>query len=154
MRLIRRWYNILTSYQGLLNVVCLCTIWCPEANDHALLRARLLADNQAFTNWASRVMVISSPTRIPPVSRAAFQVKPKSLRLILVLAEIPIRVFPQGSLAGGVGPSTAKRTLRVTPRIVRSPSTDNSPSPATLMPVDLKCKVGNFSTWKKSALFR
>src|ERR1700757_2900018 len=29
MRLIWRWYNILTSYQGLLNVVCLCTIWCP-----------------------------------------------------------------------------------------------------------------------------
>jgi hypothetical protein len=43
-------------------------------------------------------MVTSSPTRIPPVSRAAFRVKPKSLRLILVLAEIPIRVFPQGIL--------------------------------------------------------
>jgi len=42
-------------------------------------------------------MVMSSPTRIPPVSRAAFHVKPKSLRLILVLAETPIRVFPQGS---------------------------------------------------------
>ena len=68
------------------------------------------------------------------------------LAIDLGLAETPIRVLPQGSLAGGVGPSTAKRTLRVTPRIVRSPSTDNSPAPTTLMPVDLKCKVGNFST--------
>jgi hypothetical protein len=52
--------------------------------------------------------VASSPTRIPPVSRVAFHVKPKSFRLILVLAEIATRVLPQGSLVGGVGPSTAK----------------------------------------------
>ena len=73
---------------------------------------------QAFTNSASRVTVTSPPTRIPPVSRAAFQFRPKSLRLILVVAETPTRVLPQGSLLGGVGPSTAKRTLRVTPRMV------------------------------------
>ena len=29
---------------------------------------------------------------------------------------------------GGIGPSTAKWTLRVAPWIVRSPSTDNSPA--------------------------
>ena len=42
------------------------------------------------------------------------QFRPKSLRLIFVTAEIAIRVLPQGSLVGGVGPSTAKWTLRVT----------------------------------------
>ena len=45
-------------------------------------------------------MATSSPTRTPPVSRAAFQVRPKSLRLILAVAERPMRVLPQGSLAG------------------------------------------------------
>lgn len=33
-------------------------------------------------NWTSSVMVTSSPIRMPPVSRAAFQVKPKALRLM------------------------------------------------------------------------
>jgi hypothetical protein len=39
-------------------------------------------------------MVTSSPTRMPPVSSAAFQVKPKSLRLIFVTAEIATRILP------------------------------------------------------------
>jgi hypothetical protein len=51
-------------------------------------------------------MVTSSPTRTLSASRAAFQLRPKSLRLIFVVAENPTRVLPQGSLAGGVGPST------------------------------------------------
>ena len=67
---------------------------------------------QAFTNSTSSVMVTSSPTRMPPVSSAAFHVRPKSLRLIVVTAEIGTRVLPHGSFAGGVGPSTAKLTLR------------------------------------------
>src|SRR5712692_7313442 len=66
---------------------------------------------QAFTNCASSVMVTSSPTRMPPVSSAEFQVRPKSLRLIFVVADRPTRVFPQGSLAGGVGPSTVHTAL-------------------------------------------
>ena len=37
-------------------------------------------------------MVISSPTATLPVSSAAFQTKPKSLRLILVLAVVPLVV--------------------------------------------------------------
>ena len=45
-------------------------------------------------------MVTSSPTRTPPVSRAVFQVSPKSLRLILAVAVRPMRVLPQGSLRG------------------------------------------------------
>jgi len=48
---------------------------------------------------------------MPPVSRAALQVKPKSLRLIFVTAEIATRVLPQGPFVGGVGPSTAKMDL-------------------------------------------
>src|ERR1700720_3634741 len=76
---------------------------------HAFLwRSSFKHSCQAFTNSTSRVMVISSPTRIPPVSRAVFQVKPKSFRLIFVVAETAIRVLPQGSFDGGVGPSTAK----------------------------------------------
>ena len=47
---------------------------------------------------------------MPPVSSAAFQVKPKSLRLIFVVADAPIRIFPQGSLPSGVGPSTFSTT--------------------------------------------
>jgi hypothetical protein len=64
--------------------------------------------------------------------------RPKALRLKFVLAEIAIRVLPQGAFVTGVGPSTAKWTLRVTTRIVRSPSTGNSPSPMTLMPGSLE----------------
>src|SRR3984885_7351651 len=97
-------------------------------------------------------MVPSSPTRKPPLSSAAFQVRPKSLRLIFVVADTPTRVLPQGSLAGGVGPSTEKTTLPVVPRTVRSPSTASSPSRTRLMREDLKDRVGNFSTSKKSAL--
>ena len=66
----------------------------------------------AFMNCKSSVMVTSSPTRRPPLSSAAFQVRPKSLRLILVVADTPTRVLPHGSFAGGVGPSAEKTTLR------------------------------------------
>ena len=68
------------------------------ARSHFALTARPI--NQAFTNCTSSVMVTSSPTRMPPVSRAAFQVRPKSLRLIFVVAETATRVLPQGSFAG------------------------------------------------------
>jgi hypothetical protein len=44
-----------------------------------------------------------------PVSSGAFQVRPKSLRFIFVVAEIAIRVLPQGSFVAGLGPLTAKR---------------------------------------------
>src|SRR5712692_4912106 len=109
---------------------------------------------QAFTNSTSSVMVTSSPTRMPPVSSAAFQVRSNSLRLIFVVADTATRVLPQGSFAGGVGPSTEKSTLRVTPRMDRSPSTASSPSRTRVMRVHLKDSVGNFSTCKKSALLR
>src|SRR5690242_21951890 len=53
----------------------------------------------AFTASTSKVIETSSPTRMPPVSSAAFHVRPKSLRLILVVAVQPILVLPHGSLA-------------------------------------------------------
>src|SRR5690348_18109264 len=70
---------------------------------------------QAFTACTSRVIVTSSPTRMPPVSNAAFQVRPKSLRLNFVVADKPLRVLPHGSFPGSDGPSTANVTFRVTP---------------------------------------
>src|SRR5437588_11760380 len=118
--------------------------------EHALSQLPAVRIAQAFTNSTSRVMVTSSPTRMPPVSSAAFQVKPKSLRLILVVADTATRVLPHGSFVGGVGPSTEKTTFLVTPRIVKSPSTASSPSRTSLTLVDLNDNVGNFSTWKKS----
>src|SRR5262249_36592913 len=87
-------------------------------------------------------------------SRAAFQVRPKSFRLILVVADIATRELPHGSFAGAVGPSTANVTLRVTPRIVRSPSTASSALRTGVTRVDLNVNVGHFSTWKKSTLVR
>src|ERR1035437_10110456 len=78
---------------------------------------------QPLMNSTSRVMPMSSPTSTPPVSSAEFQVRPKSFRLILVVAERPMRVLPQGSLPGALGPSTAKVTGLVMPCMVRSPFT-------------------------------
>src|SRR5437016_360076 len=83
----------------------------------------------------SKVIVTASPTSRPPASKAAFQVRPKSFRLIRVVAESPIRVFPHGSFCAGLGPSTSKTTFRVTPRIVRSPLTFSSPQYLRLNPV-------------------
>src|ERR1019366_11954 len=105
-------------------------------------------------NSTSRVMEMSSPTRTPPVSRAEFQVRPKSLRVILAGAEMPTRRLPQGSLAGWLSPSTSKVTGLVTPCRARSPVTVNSPPEAGVTLADLKVIVGNVSASKKSALFR
>src|SRR5207244_8456801 len=84
-----------------------------------------LSHVHAFTACMSIVMVTSSPTRTPPVSSAEFHVSPNSLRLIFVVAVNPRRVLPHGSFAGALGPSMMKVTLRVTPWIVKSPSTSN-----------------------------
>ena len=97
---------------------------------------------------------MSSPTSTPPVSSAEFHVRPKSFRLILVVAERPMRVLPQGSLPGALGPSTAKVTGLVMPCRVRSPVTAYSPSPVRFTAVDLKVMVGYFSASKKSGLLR
>src|SRR6266550_5626429 len=76
----------------------------------------------------------------------SLQARPKSLRLIFVVAESSRRVLPQGSLAGGVGPSTVNIALRATLRMVRSPATVSSPLPVGSMRVDFNDSVGNFFT--------
>src|SRR5215471_19182870 len=95
---------------------------------------------------SSRLILRSSPTRTPPVSSAAFQVSPKSLRLILAAAEAPILALPYGSFSSGDGPSTSKMTSFVTPCIVKSPLTRSSPSPFGVTALLLKVIVGYFST--------
>ena len=85
----------------------------------------------------------SSPTRMPPVSSAAFHVRPKSLRLIFVLAEIATRVLPQGSFVGWSWPFNRKADFAsdaVDGQVAFAPTTLRRPT--MLMPVDLKCKVG------------
>src|ERR1700735_2865894 len=57
----------------------------------------------------------SSPSMIPPLSSTVFHVRPKSLRLILVVADAPILALPHGSFSSGVGPSTSRMASLVTP---------------------------------------
>src|SRR5260370_8340026 len=119
------------------------TIWWPavcEASSYALIRE---TSNSTFR---------LSPTRNPPVSSAAFQLRPKSLRLILVVAEAPILAFPQGSFVSADGISTLRTTSLVTPWIVRLPS-NRSSSPCIVISLLLTLIVGSFSTSRKSALF-
>src|SRR5439155_21731718 len=67
-----------------------------------------------LTSSTSISIVISPPTTTPPVSRTAFQVRPQSLRLILVCALKPATVVPHGLLTSPVY-STSSTTARVTP---------------------------------------
>ena len=63
-----------------------------------------------------------SATSTPPVSRAWFQVRPKSFRLRVPVAEKPARSACQGSRPWPAN-STSRITSCVTPRMVRSPTT-------------------------------
>src|ERR671925_148874 len=87
----------------------------------------------------------------PPVSGAAFQVRPQSSRLTSGTApEKPMRWLPQGSMPAPRN-STSTVTGRVTPRMVSSPSTFHSFSPAPgRTAVVRKLIVGCSSTPKKS----
>ena len=88
-------------------------------------------------------------TRTPPLSSATFQVMPKSSRLISVLAVTASFSLPHGSFATPSS-STSRVTSRVTPLIVRSPTTVKSlPFWATTRALP-KVMVGNFSTSRKS----
>src|SRR6185369_719771 len=69
------------------------------------------------------------------------------------VASSPMRVLPHGSFVGALGPSTSNTTFRVTPWMFRSPATVSTPFFLETR-LDLKVSVGNFSTSKKSALFR
>ena len=103
----------------------------------------------------SSVMVTSSPTRMPPVSSAAFQVRPKSLRLILVVAETADAGIAPGIFRGRSRSFDGEHHLArdaVNGQVARRPPVRRRRT--RVMRVDLKDSVGNFSTSKKSALFR
>ena len=106
-----------------------CRPWLSPAGDTVIRPAGSvrcpLPTDQA---WASRMAETSnssvtfSLTRTPPASSAAFQLTPKSLRLIVVAPSNPIRVLPYGSTAVPVY-SKSTLTAFVTALIVRSPVT-------------------------------
>src|SRR5262249_34886061 len=75
---------------------------------------RLGEGQSCLTASISKSSLAFLPTRTPPVSRATFQVRPKSSRSTSVVAEKPARRPPHGSL---VQPrySTSSVTGRVTP---------------------------------------
>src|SRR5260370_37575104 len=108
----------------------------------------------ALIKETSNSILRLSPTRNPPLSSAAFHVRPKSLRLILVDADAPILAFPQGSFVSADGTSTFRTTSRVTPWIVRSPFRLSSPFPSGVIDLLLRVMVGDLSTSRKSGLFR
>src|SRR5918995_3312699 len=101
--------------------------------------------------WRRMASISSSiwtflPTRSPPVSRTTFQLAPKLSRSISVRAEKPARVPPHGSALDPRYP-TSSTTGRVTPRMVRSPSTWNVPSsPTAVTEVLVKVRAGKALT--------
>src|SRR5262249_26541012 len=66
-----------------------------DVSAHAALAAAASA-----TIETSMASLTCSPTRTPPVSSAAFQLRPQSLRLIFAFADVPMRTLPHGSLPG------------------------------------------------------
>ena len=96
----------------------------------------------------SNSSLIFSETSTPPVSSAAFQVRPQSLRLIEVEPSKPTRRLPNGSRAEPVDSKPMVTGLE-TPLMVRSPvMTQSSPSRSTL--VETKVISGLTSASKKS----
>src|SRR6266850_6577240 len=113
------------------------------------------ADYLSFlTSSTSMTMETSSATTTPPLSRVAFHFTPKSWRLILVVALAAVRVLPQGSFTGAVGPSTSSTTSLVVPRMVRSPVTLSFPGAACSTFLDLNVMVGKWATSKNLSLRR
>ena len=100
----------------------------------------------------SNSSLIFSETSTPPVSSAAFQVRPQSLRLMLVPPSKPMRRLPNGSRAEPVDSKVIVIGL-VSPLMVRSPvMTQSSPSRSTL--VEEKVISLLLSASKKSADLR
>src|SRR5271170_3860283 len=79
--------------------------------------------------------------------------KLKSLRFTIPVAERPMTILPPIPFCGGVGPSTSRVTLLVTPARVRSPTTCNLPL-TRLTEVDLKVIVGYLATLKYLSDFK
>src|SRR5579875_1204080 len=97
----------------------------------------------------------SSPKAASPLLSVPFQFRPKSLRLIVVVAVNPrTSDLPSMSTCSLPGASIVSVTGFVTPCSVRSPVTRYPPAPFCFTPVLLNVIVGYFATSKKSALFR
>src|SRR4051794_19053596 len=131
-------------------------IWAPAYDEGPASRRRgLRACSGAGRDQALRIAETSnssltfSETSTPPVSSAAFQVRPQSLRLIVVPPSKPMRRLPKGSRAEPVGSNTTVTGL-VSPLIERLPvTTQSSPSRSTL--VEEKTISLLLSASKKSA---
>src|ERR1700687_3670235 len=111
-----------------------------------LLSQTVLTESRQLPDFAGACLIIStsiviltsSPTTTPPLSKVAFHFTPKSWRLTLVVAVTAVRTLPQGSFTGAVGPSTSSATSLVVPWMVRSAVTLRLPV-ATCWPLlDLK----------------
>src|SRR2546421_1765791 len=97
---------------------------CPPnlfQDGHCLTR-RLTTTYALLSASRSISILTSSLTSTPPLSSAAFQLRPHSLRFSFVLALRPATCIPQGFFPWPWY-SALKVTGFVTPRIVRSPST-------------------------------
>ncbi len=102
---------------------------------------RPLGDGQALRiAETSNSSLIFSETRTPPVSSAAFQVRPQSLRLMVVSPSKPTRRLPKGSRAEPVC-SNSMVTGYVASLMVRSPVTAQS-EPSRFTSVELNVIVG------------
>ena len=82
-----------------------------------------------------------SLTSTPPVSSAAFQVRPQSLRLTVTWPSKPMRSLPNGSLAEPPK-MNGTTTGRVVSLMVRSPVTATVSSSTISALVALKVMVG------------
>src|SRR3979490_2452482 len=117
---------------------------CPLLSQTVRAECRQLPDfaGACLINSASMVILTSSPTTTPPLSRVAFHFTPKSWRLTLEVAATATRTLPQGSFTGDVGPSTSSTTSLVVPRMVRSPVTLSLPVATCWTLLDLKVIEG------------
>ena len=106
------------------------------------------------TAWIFNSMVTSLPTNKPPLSSFRFQFNPKSLRLIIAVAEKPARFPP--IIPASIKPVFFPRRVMVLvmPLIVKSPITSYSSVPNLLTVLLLKKMLGNCSASKKSGLFK
>ena len=73
--------------------------WCGNRRDDARAVTPVPGDYLAAAACRLRLIFTSSPTRTPPVSRAAFHVRPKSLRLMVSSDSNASFSFPHGSRA-------------------------------------------------------
>ena len=117
---------------------------------HDFSRGLGLRDYFAAIVEISNSSLMFSETRIPPVSKAAFHVRPKSLRLISAAPSKPKRAFPNGSVAVPEYSNSIEIGF-VTSLMVKLPSTAILSEPDSLTEVDANVIFGKLAASKKSA---